>query len=173
MVAYPSDLPLPLVADYAVSTVRGVDAVKFERGNRRQRRTAKRERQVFALAFTFSMAQLYEWQTWANAYGYYWHTMNLESPWSGLSASGSALIPHTVRYISDLSIEAITAGYVNVYVQAEMDVSSVPQGILAPSGNWYVAGTPASPAANRVIAGTPSAPATDVIIAGTPASPAA
>ncbi len=173
MVAYPDGLPLPQVADYSVSTVRGLGAVRFERGNTRQRRMSRRDRNVFGLTFTFTVAEPWTWQSWANQYGYDWHNMDLESAYSGLSVTGASLIPHTVRYISDIAYQTIASGIVRVSVQAEIDVTTIPQGIIAPSGNWYVAGTPASPATDKILAGTPSAPSTDTIIAGTPALPAA
>lgn len=173
MAAYPDGLPLPQVAEYSVATVRGLGAVRFERGNTRQRRMVRRDRNVFSLAFVFTTAELWTWQSWANQYGYDWHTMSLESAYSGLSVTGASLIPHTVRYISDIAFQTIAAGIVRVSVQAEMDVTTIPQGILAPSGNWYVAGSPSSPATDKILAGTPAAPSTDTIIAGTPALPAA
>lgn len=173
MTDYPSTLPAPQVSSYTVETAVNISAVRFEHGNSRQRRGAKRERQVFTLTFLFSLIELWAWQSWANANGYDWHSMDLESPYSGLTVEGLVLIPHTVRYIGDISIQSVSADLVRVSVQAEMDVSTIPVGIITPSGNWYVAGTPASPATNTITAGTPASPATDVIIAGSPALPAA
>lgn len=171
MAAYPSNLPAPQVSEYSVSTIRGVSAVTFEHGNKRQRRAAKRERQYFTLTFVFSMAELWTWQSWADDFGYDWHTMNLESPWSGLVVASSTLITHTVRYISDVQIEPIGSGYVRVSVQAEMDVNTVPQGAVVYTGNWYVARTPSNPAPTWIISLGASSP--DTIIAGTPSLPAA
>ena len=173
MTDYPSTLPAPQVSDYALETAMPISAVTFERGNRRQRRGAKKDRQVFTLSFVFSTAQLTIWQLWANQYGYDWHSMDLESPYSGLSIEGLTLIPHTVRYISDIALQLVAPDVFRVSVTAEMDVSTTPDGVLAPSGNWYVAGTPASPATDTITAGTPGSPAADFIIAGSPALPAA
>lgn len=173
MAQYPATLPGPLVAEYGVNNVFGLTAVRFENGGSRQRRGAKRDRIVFALSFHFSTAQLWTWQSWANGEGYSWHTMELESAWSGLSGTGETVIPHTVRYISDIVIEPLGAGYVKATVQAEMDVNTLPQGIVVQTGTWYVARTPSNPATDRIIAGTPAAPSADVIIAGTPDLPAA
>lgn len=173
MTDYPSTLPLPAIADYAVQTVMGVAAVAFENGNRRQRRTSRRERHTFNLSFTFTTAQLWTWQSWANQYGYDWHQMLLESAYSGFSATGDRLILHYIRYTSDIDIEAIGNGYLRVTVSAELDLDRPPSGNIVPTGNWYVAGTPASPATNTITAGTPASPATDTITAGTPATPAA
>lgn len=173
MAEYPSTLPAPQVSDYAIETAMPISAVTFERGNRRQRRGARKDRQVFTLSFIFSTAQLTVWQLWANQSGYDWHNMDLESPYSGLTLDEAILIPHTVRYISDISLQLLAPDVFRVSVTAEMDVTTVPQGILAPSGNWYVAGTPASPATNTITAGTPASPAANFIVAGSPANPAA
>lgn len=173
MTDYPSTLPAPQIAEYAIETAMPISAVTFERGNKRQRRGAKRDRQVFTLSFIFSTAQLTVWQLWANQYGYNWHSMDLESAYSGLSLDESILIPHTVRYISDIALQLVAPDVFRVSVTAEMDVSTIPEGALPSSGNWYVAGTPASPATNTITAGTPASPAADSIIAGSPALPAA
>jgi len=173
MTDYPSTLPAPQVSDYALETAMPISSVTFERGNRRQRRGAKKDRQVFTLSFVFSTAQLTIWQLWANQYGYDWHSMDLESPYSGLTVEGLTLIPHTVRYISDIALQLVAPDVFRASVTAEMDVGTVPQGLLVPSGNWYVGGTPASPATDTITAGTPALPATDFIVAGSPALPAA
>lgn len=173
MAEYPTTLPGPQIAEYGISNIFGLSAVRFERGNNRQRRGAKRDRIVFGLSFVFSTAQLWTWQSWANRYGYDWHTMPLESAWSGQSSTGETVVPHTVRYISNIDIQPIGNGYVRVSVQAEMDVNTLPQGIVVQTGNWYVARTPSNPATDVIIAGTPASPSTNVIIAGTPDLPAA
>lgn len=170
---YPSTLPLPSVADYAVQTIVGVGAVTFENGQSRQRRTSRRERHTFNMSFTFSTAQLWAWQSWANQFGYDWHLMLLESAYSGVSSLGDRLIQHFIRYTSDIGIEALGNGYFRVSVSAELDLDRPPSGNVSTSGNWYVAGTPSSPATNTITAGSPSSPATDTITAGTPAIPAA
>jgi hypothetical protein len=173
MADYPSSLPLPLVADYAVQTVMGVSSVGFERGNKRQRRTSSRERHTFSLSFVFTTAQLWAWQSWANQSGYEWHLMNLESAYSALSDTGARLVPHYVRYTSDITIEALGNGYLRVLVAAELDLDRAPDGRITPTGNWYVSGTPAAPATNTITAGTPASPASNTITAGTPTQPAA
>lgn len=173
MSIFPSGLPLPAVADYAVQTSIGVSAITFERGNNRQRRISAKQLHTFNLSFTFTTEQLWTWQSWANHYGYEWHQMMLESAYSGSPPGGERLIPHFIRYTSDINIETLGNGYLRVYVTAELDVSRPPSGEITPSGIWYVAGTPASPATDTITAGTPSAPASNTITAGTPAIPAA
>lgn len=170
---YPTTLPLPSVMDYAVQTVMGVSGVTFEAGNRRQRRTSRRERHTFNLSFTFTTAQLWAWQSWANQYGYDWHLMNLESAYSGFSATGDRLIPHYVRYTTDINIETLGGGYFRVMVSAELDLDRPPYSAITPTGNWYVGGTPDAPATDTITAGTPASPAANTITAGTPAIPAA
>lgn len=173
MANYPDGLPLPLVADYSVATVMGVSAVEFEGGNNRQRRTSARQRHTFSLSFVFTTGQLWEWQSWANQSGYDWHQMLLESSYSGFSSLGDRLVLHYIRYTSDIGIETLGNGYLRVMVSAELDLDRPPSGSISESGNWYVAGTPASPATNTITAGSPSSPATNTITAGTPAIPAA
>lgn len=173
MTDYPSTLPAPQAAEYSAQALMGLSAVTFEAGNRRQRRGARRERHVFNLTFIFSTAQLWTWQSWANIYGYDWHLMDLESPYSGLSATGDRLIPHYIRYTSDIGIEALGNGYHRATVTAELDLDRAPTGNIVPTGNWFVAGAPATPAVNTITAGTPSTPAVNTITSGTPAVPAA
>lgn len=174
MASYPSDLPQAMIADYSVQTSTGISAVRFENGFARQRRTARRDRQVFTLSFVFTTSQLWEWQLWANANGYAWHTMNMESPYSGLSVSGENLIPHSIRYVSSPTIELMSIGYVRVSVSAEMDVTTLPQGIVTFTGNWIRGGTPAAPSSSAYYrAGIPATPSADTVTAGSPALPAA
>lgn len=173
MTDYPSTLPAPQIAEYGISNQFGLSSVRFENGQTRQRRGAKRDKLYFSFSFIFTTAQLWEWQSWANLYGYDWHQMDLESHWSGLTLTGEKIISHTVRYIGDITIMPLGGGYVKATVQAEMDTDTVPQNVVVVSGNWYVARTPSNPATDTIIAGTPSAPSANVIIAGTASVPAA
>jgi len=174
MAGYPAGLPLPTVIDYGVQTATGLALVRFDRGNSRLRRKAKRHRQMFTLSFVFTSSQLWTWQSWANESGYDWHSMLLESPFSGLSVSGSDLIPHSIRYVSDISMAPLSSGVMRVTVAAEMDVTTLPQGIVTFTGNWIRGGTPASPSSSAYYrAGIPATPSTDTVIAGSPALPAA
>ena len=174
MASYPIGLPAPQIADYSISTATGLMPIRFERGNVRQRRTAQRHKQTFTMTFMLTINQLWSWQLWANESGYDWHTMFLESPYSGLSVSGANLIPHSIRYVSDFSIQVVTQGDVRATVIAEMDVTTLPQGIVTFTGNWIRAGIPATPSsANYYRAGIPATPSTDTLTAGSPAIPAA
>lgn len=173
MTDYPSTLPAPQIAEYGVSNLFGVSAVRFETGHARQRRGAKRDKLYFIMSFVFTTPQLWEWQSWANLYGYDWHLMDLESQWSGLALTTESTIQHRVRYTGDITITTLGAGYVRATVQAEMDTDTIPQGVITVTGNWYIAGSPGSPSSDRVIAGTPSAPSSNTIIAGSPGLPAA
>lgn len=173
MISYPSTLPAPQIAEYQVEVGFGVSAVRFERGNTRQRKSVKNERHVFVLAYVLDPSLLWPWQNWVNKYGYDWHYQNLASSYSGFSAD--VLIPHYVRLISDVSITPIDANHVRVTVQAEMNLSTVPQGIVVQTGDWVLAGTPASPSSsNSYQAGTPASPSNSAtLIAGSPGQPAA
>lgn len=169
MSVYPSGLPSPLVEDYSVDTRYGVSAVMFERGNTRQRRSASKQRQVFQLTMLLTTtSQLWEWQSWANAYGYDWHLMDLVSNHSG--AAGGVPLAHYVRYIGDPSIQLVGANNFRVTVPAEMDIDRLPVGVIViPSGDVFIGGTPASPSnSNSIQAGTPASPSTNSIIAGSP-----
>lgn len=174
MTDYPSTLPAPQIAEYGVGNQFGLSAVRFETGQTRQRRGAKRDKLYFVMSFVFTTPQLWEWQSWANQYGYDWHLMDLESHWSGLALTAESTIPHRVRYTSDITITALGAGYVKATVQAEMDTDTIPQNVVVVSGNWYLAGEPATPSnSNNILAGTPSSPSANAIIAGSPSLPAA
>lgn len=170
--SYPAGLPAPQFAGYANETNVGLSAVQFEAGNRRQRRTAAKDREAFAVFFQFTTQQWWQWLSWVNQYGYDWHSLKLASAYSGLSISGEILIPHTVRYTSDIGFELVSPGIFRVSTQLEMDVSTVPQSIFTPSGNIYAAGTAASPATDKIVAGTAASPSSDIIIAGTATLPA-
>ncbi len=167
MTAYPSSLPLPLIEGYQVAVTTGVSAVRFENGNTRQRRSARQERHVFTLALVLSIDELWDWQSWANEFGYDWHYLDLTTSFAGFTTGRT--LPHYIRYIGDIAIEAVSGEHVRVTVQAEMDLNTLPLGIVDQTGNVYVGGTPASPSnSNTVIAGTPASPSADQIIAGTP-----
>lgn len=171
MTDYPSTLPCPQIEGYQVNVDYGMTAVTFEHGNRRQRRGSSYEIHVFSLSLVLSIRELWLWQSWANQYAYGWHKMNLESHYSGLA--GKQLIPHTIRYISDIAIEAIDADYVRATFMAELDMTTLPEGVIITGSDWIIAGTPPAPSADWIIAGTPGLPSTDTITAGTPATPAA
>jgi hypothetical protein len=165
--AYPSTLPLPTIGDYQVAITTGVSAVRFENGGTRQRRSAKQERHVFALSLVLTMTELWQWQSWANEFGYDWHYLNLTSSYAGFTAGRT--LPHYIRYTGDINITPLSGTQVRVSLQAEMDLNTLPPGIVDQTGDVYIAGTPASPSSSNTIrAGTPAAPSADVIIAGSP-----
>jgi hypothetical protein len=167
MTAYPSSLPLPQIEGYQVAVTIGTSGVQFENGNSRRRRSARQERHVFSMALVLSVSDLWDWQSWANEFGYDWHYLNLTTSFAGFTTGRT--LPHYIRYIGDISIEPVSASHVRVSFQAEMDLNTLPLGIIEQTGNVYVAGTPASPSSSNTIrAGTPASPSTDQIIAGTP-----
>ena len=167
MTAYPSTLPLPQIDGYAVTVNTGVSAVRFENGNTRQRRSARQERHVFTLSLVLSMTELWTWQKWVNQYGYDWHYLDLTTSFAGFT-SGRTL-PHYIRYIGDIAIQPVSSAHVRVSVEAEMDLNTLPLGIIEQTGDVIIAGTPASPSnSNTIIAGSPASPSADQIIAGTP-----
>jgi len=190
MVAYPGTLPLPAVQPYAMAAETGLSAVKFEHGNNRQRRGARRARQVFSLSFTLTVAELGQWMAWANGSGYGWELMSLAGPYSNC-----AVTPHLVRLMSNPEVQMLTPAVAQVSVMAELNVESVHAGIVVYTGNRIIAGAPASPSASLVIGGrltlasapalslvpdgtwivakTVAVPAVDFVRAGVPASPSA
>lgn len=173
MAQYPPGLPLPELANYSASTNVGLTLVRFENGMARQRRSARINRHSFSMSFVFTSAQLWTWQSWANQYGFDWHSMLMESPYSGLSVSGANLIPHTIRYTSDISLEVVSQGYMRASIIAEMDVTTLPQGIVTFTSNWVRGGTPAATYTDAFRGGTPATPSVDTVTAGSPALPAA
>lgn len=168
---YPSTLPCPQIDGYQIETDFNVSRVTFEHGNTRQRRYAEHEVHTFSLSLVLSIRQLWEWQSWANQYGYDWHWMQLESHYSAAGKNG--LLPHYIRYISDISIAPVDADYVRVSFQAEMDLNTQPQGVVQVTRNWILAGVPLTPSTNWIVARTPDDPSTDHIIAGSPGKLAA
>lgn len=173
MTTYPETLPAPQIADYQVDVGFGLSSIQFERGNTRQRKLVRNERHVFTLSYVLDPSLLWQWQTWVNRYGYDWHYQNLTSSYSGFTSD--ITIPHYVRLISDISLTPIDARHVRVTVLAEMEVATLPVGAVVPSGDWIVAGTPASPSnSNSYQAGTPASPwSSNTVIAGSPGQPAA
>lgn len=172
MTAYPASLPPPQVSGYQVDVSFGVSAVTFEHGNARQRRSIGRPRHTFALVYVLGIDELGAWQTWANRYGYDWHYQNLASSYSGLTSN--VLIPHYVRFTSDLSIALLDGEHVSVSVMAEMDAATLPSLVVEQSGDWILAGTPASPSSSdAILAGTPASPSSsNTFIAGSLGPPA-
>jgi hypothetical protein len=164
---YPSNLPSPQIADYQVNVFSGVSSVTFEAGNTRQRRSARQERYAFRLSVVLSKSELWSWQAWANTYGYDWHYLDLISNFSGFTTD--IAIPHYVRYTSDIQIQPLGADYFMASFDAEMDLSTLPLGLVQQTGDVIIGGTPASPSnSDSIQAGTPASPSTDFIIAGQP-----
>lgn len=117
--------------------------------------------------------QLWDFQSWANMFGYDWHFMPLVSHYSGFAKSQGA-IAHRSRFISDINISAMNADTFRVRVSVEIDPLTRPLGIVVRTGNWIIAGTsPAPSTPDWIIARTPANPSPDVIEAGTPDTPAA
>jgi hypothetical protein len=170
---YPVGLPLPQVDSYSLQLSMGFTSTVFEGGNTRQRRRAMRERYIFSLSFVLTTAQLWTWQSWANMYGYQWHTMLLASDYSDQAGLGLTVVPHTIRYISNISFETLSVGIIRAYVGAEMNIGNIPSYVIVPSGNWYFAGTPPLPSADIISSGTLNAPSINVVISGSPSIPAA
>lgn len=173
MAGYPSTLPTPQIDGYATQIDYGYSAIAFENGNKRQRKRYKKELYYFQFSLILTSTQLWTWQSWANDFGYDWHWMQMQSNYVG--AAGATVSRHYIRYTGDISIEAIDGIYYRVTVQAEMDINTLPEGVITFTGNWIRAGTPASPSnSNNILAGTPDAPSnSNTIIAGTPSYPAA
>lgn len=113
---YPSTLPLPQAEDYGHSVLSGNTAVKFEHGNTRQRAKMSANQYYFNLAFVLTTAQLAAWQIWATRYGYDWHSIVLTGkPF----LSSTSLLPTTLRYVSDITIEPLSGNYFKATVTAE------------------------------------------------------
>jgi hypothetical protein len=163
---YPKSLPCPQIDDYSYEVDYGAAQVIFENGRGRQRRMAASGKYVFNLSLVLSMSQVWQWQSWANQYGYEWHYMPLMSDFAGVKEQ--TLVPHFVRYISDISFEPVDIGYMRASFQAELDSNTLPKGIVEQTGDIIIAGKPASPSADIIIAGKPASPSADIIVAGVP-----
>lgn len=168
---YPKTLPCPQIDGYGYSVDFGLSQVIFENGRGRQRRGVYSEKYIFDMSLVLSMEQVWEWQSWANQYGYNWHYMPLMSNFAGLQEATQ--IPHFIRYISDITLEPVDIGYMRASFQAEMDSNTPPKGIVEQTGDWITGGAPATPSADIIIAGAPGSPSVDLIIAGSPGQPAA
>jgi hypothetical protein len=168
---YPNNLPCPQIDGYSYDIDYGVTQVAFENGRARQRKMAATPKYIFNLSLVLSMRQVWEWQSWANLYGYDWHYMNLMSDQAGLREQ--TMIAHFIRYISDISFEPVDIGYMRATFQAEMDSNTLPKGIVERTGDWLLGGSVASPSADLIVAGSPSSPSYEVIAAGSPGQPAA
>lgn len=173
MTDYPSTLPCPLTADYKGAIDFGLSSVKFNRGNTRRRRLAARRLETYDLTFAFTTKQLWEFQSWANQFGYDWHEMPIVTHFSGFVAHEGPL-PHRVRLTSDISATAMNDGVFKVKVSIELDALSRPLDVVVPTFRWIIANTPGAPSTpDWIIAKTPPSPSTDMIAAGTPHTPAA
>lgn len=167
MTDFPSTLPSAQVAGYEVAVTTGVTAVRFERGNTRQRRSTQTERHVLSLSLVLTVPQLWTWQLWANQYGYDWHHMDLTTSYSGFTLETA--IPHYVRMIGDISLEMLSTEHILARYQVEMDLNTLPEGVTEATGDVIIGGSPSSPSSsNSIQAGTPASPSTDIIIAGSP-----
>lgn len=173
MTDYPQTLPCPTTSDYKGVVDFGFSSVMFNRGNTRRRRRAASRLETYDLSFVYTTNQLWQFQTWANMFGYDWHHMPLVTHFSGLVDPASILL-HRCRMISDINISALTADIFRVKFSVEIDTSTRPLGVIVPTGRWIIGGTPpVTSLPDWIIARTPSAPSTYIIAAGTPALPAA
>jgi hypothetical protein len=173
MTDYPKILPCPLISEYKGAVDFGFTSVKFSRGNTRRRRQAGHRLETYELVFPYDTQQLWNFQSWANEFGYDWHYMPIITHYSGFVDPASTL-PHRVRMTGDITVTAISADVFRVRISIEVDTISRPFGITVPSGDWIIADTPDSPSSpDWVIAQTPPSPSIDTITAGTPVLPAA
>ena len=116
MPSYPTTLPLPETADYKFTSSFGNEAVVFEHGNTRQRSRGNTTQYYFTLSFILTTVQLAAWQIWATRYGYDWHTIDFTGKPFLISSN---LLPTTLRYVSDMSIDPISDRYFKATVTAE------------------------------------------------------
>jgi hypothetical protein len=173
MTDYPQYLPCPSVSDYKGTVDFGLSTVTFNRGNKRRRRLASTRLETYDLSFVYTTLQLWQFQSWANIFGYDWHYMPIVTHYSGLIDPASVL-RHRCRLTSDINITALNADTFRVKVSIEIDPSSRPLGVIVPSARWIIGGAPPAPSApDWIIAQTPTSPSLDIIAAGTPVLPAA
>lgn len=171
---YPDNLASPQVKPYSYAVDMGLLRTPMEGGNTRQRRLYRTMPTLWALEFIMHAVDLFDWQTWADANGYDWFQIDLQSMYSG--AAGKMTSPHLVRFTTDLQMENIMYGWIRVRVSAELSpfqatLFGAPPAPGPAQSNWIIAGTPAAPSSDTVTAGTPGNPSSDTITAGTPAYP--
>jgi len=169
---YPAQFQAAQVMPYQVAVDMGVLRTPMDSGYARQRRLYRTMPHNFALEFVMPALELGSWQSWVNQFAYdYFEMPLLESMWSG--AAGAVASVHSIRFISDLSIENVVYGTVRVKVAAELDPNQAAlSGPVVPTFQWIAGGTAADPASPDLVEpGAP--PAADSVIAGTPRSPAA
>jgi len=172
---YPSSFACAAINPYNFSVDMGLIRSQMEGGNTRQRRLYTTMPHVFNLVFRMKVQDLVVWQYWVNRFGYAWFNINLASMFC---TKGDIAEPHCIRFISDLSINMFSYGWVEVSVQAELTSDALahtprPPGVGAGvTGDWIVGGHPRSPSKpDWVIAGVPSAPMSDHVLSGTPQAP--
>lgn len=170
---YPRQFPCPLIDGYAIDVDAGV-LRSSEGGFPAQRRVFKTMPHSFKCRFYLSIKFWGYWQEWMQTDGRQWFSIDLPSMYSGLV--GEISIPHLVRLMSTITIEAKTNDYVVASATFELAPSMFKQlaNVAIPTGNWIVAHDPGSPSTpDWVIAGTVVVPSVGMVWAGTPASPAA
>lgn len=169
---YSSNLPCPRIDGYALSVDSGLVRTSFDSGHTRQRRRFSNQPTTINLEFSMSVTDLYDWQKWANEWGYEWFTMALKTKWSAVF-DGDAVM-HRIKFVSNLAVRALSPDWVSVSVTAIVDVNYVPSpGLPVFTGDWVIAGEPPAPSADWVIAGEAPGPnEPDEVIAGNPSNPA-
>ena len=184
--SWPADLPCPQIADHSAEIYTAVVRTPFEGGNTRQRRIHNQIPHAIKLTWIFKQKlELGMALNWINVNGFNWFSINL--PGALASIKNKDTTPTTVRFISDLQTKLIhtTNGYVWFmegtveWEPADSDFGST--GSMFFTGDWIIAGDPATPSApdvtyvsDWVIAGDPPFPNSNkLVIAGDPITPAA
>ena len=171
---YPKDFPNPTIEGYGISVDMGITRTVFDTGRARQRRRYKTMPQVFSFNFVVPIHQLELWQIWVNKFAYSYFKMNATSYLTGYE-NDKFCSEHKVRFISDLSLTPATPEHMRISVAAEMIALSEASLPAHFTGDWIIAGDPATPSPEWAIAMNPdlASPSTDWTNPGSPSSPAA
>lgn len=184
--SWPAELPCPQIADHKAEIYTAVVRTPFEGGNTRQRRVHNQIPHAISLSWIFKQkVELGLALNWLNINGFNWFTINIPGALASIKNLDTTLT--TVRLISDLKTQLIhtTDGYVwHMEATAEwepLDSDFGAAGAAFYTGQWIIAGDPATPsapdvsyAADWVIAGDPAHPnSSRTVIAGNPITPAA
>jgi hypothetical protein len=166
---YPATFPVPRVAAYQYNVDAGLIRTPMDGGFPRQRRLYDVMPHAWSLEFVLTNATLYGWQTWVNSYGYDYFQIDMTS-WLS-SQAGKLVVPHIIRFTSNLVVEVSAKPNFVVRVEADLSPSQVTTFNPTPYGNWIDAGEPSVPATDTRTAGRPASPSLDTTTAGKPATP--
>jgi len=166
---YPTSFPLPLIEKYDLEVDMGLRRTAMDCGSTRQRRRYRSMPTYFTFGFILSIEELHDWQAWVEANAYDWFVMDITSR----ASVHLPCVPHQVRFISGLEINAVNEELFSVDVTAELIPEAKALVYVEQTGDWILSGIPASPSTpDWIIGKTPIDHSINWVISGTPKKPA-